>query len=43
MSKKPRKASVWYKMPLYFFAFVAEEKKIVYAELCDQDFVTKIR
>lgn len=33
MSKKPRKASVWYKMPSYFFAFVAEGKKMVHAEL----------
>lgn len=27
ISKKPRKASAWYKMPSYFFAFVAEEKR----------------
>lgn len=27
ISKKPRKASVWYKMPSYFFAFAAEEKR----------------
>lgn len=27
MSEKPRNAFVWYKMPSYFFAFIAEEKK----------------
>lgn len=27
ISKKPRKASVWYKMPSYFFAFVGEKKR----------------
>lgn len=33
ISKEPRKASVWYKMPSYFFAFVAGEKrKEVHAE-----------
>lgn len=43
MSKKPRKASVWYKMPPHFFEFVSEEKKIVHAEFCDPDSVSKIR